>query len=235
MKIIGETLRYALDIAIKQQEQSELQAGFTVDSAMLATWREARRMCAAGATLEYGGSDITNSESQSGICSVCHRPYDVCDGTTEPALSLLVIDLGDRCVVKVEKGDMSDKGVIAHLCYYVSGIERVRVGPVIVFDMPFIDVQDAINRHFATGEKPLPRIDPPTNGNYTLHVGNVVKPYTFEVPFEMLNALSQLAGHPLPVWTGGGEWVQLAQVGRLSMEPHAEDRTDCQVWRFTRR
>lgn len=81
------------------------------------------------------------------------------------------------------------------------------------------------------GDAPVPRIERPTNGNYTLHVGNVVKPYTFEVPFEMLDAMSKLAGKPLPIWEPKGTWKELPN------PMHLEDGLmvpDFKAWRYTR-
>jgi len=131
---------------------------------------------------------------------------------TETSLQLLVIDFGDSCVVKVEKGEWHRDAV----CKYQGST---------TITLPLERLREELD-----GEKPVPRIEPPTNGNYTLHVGNVVKPYTYELAFEVINALSKLAGTPLPIYEPTGKWEE---VGHIDDDVYRN--TDLRVWRYTRR
>lgn len=172
-----------------------------------------------------------------------------------PELSLLVIDLGDSCVVQVEKGDMSEKGIIPQLCYYVSGIARTRVGNVILFDVSFGDFQDAVRRHFGKDEKHVPK-----RFYVTEDVQNLQDVLMFndmevakdrngrEALCDMAAKLNyiveaercEIAGHPLPIYSPkpGGEWKQLGKqlLGKINNGDTFEltDELPVKIYRFTR-
>lgn len=77
-------------------------------------------------------------------------------------LQLLVIDLGDSCVVKVEKGDLDNAITI--------GDYRMmqRQNSVHVISTPFPELRQAIE-----GEKPVPRIEKDEHGRYDLSFGTL--------------------------------------------------------------
>ena len=150
------------------------------------------------------------------------------DQPTEPSLQLLVIDLGDSCVVRAEKGETAlqiGKGV-----WRVDAAEQGYRTQVLY--RTFADVRKAID-----GERPVPRIEPPSNGNYTLYVGNVVKPYTFDLAAEVVRAVQTLTGKPLPIWTGG-TWTQLPSIVENRDDWMRAEWTQnvlpVKIWRYTK-
>ncbi len=111
------------------------------------------------------------------------------------SLSLLVVEMSDCIIVKIEQGDAPD---------YVTKYSMKAEG-VYVFDrsMTFERVKRGVE-----GEKPVPRIERYDSGYYLFANGanwSVIDP-------DSLDALSQLAGAPLPVFDPdkqGGTWTQL--------------------------
>lgn len=137
---------------------------------------------------------------------------------SEPELQLLVIDLGDCCVVKVEKGDGR------------ASLRFPRVGwslnPGITFLVhhTFVELREAIE------QKPVPRIEQ-NGGGYALrfrtYMGDSHKTFTPEA----YKALSQLVGKPLPVWKGG-KWTRLPKTSEYIGDPL--DGTGVKIWRYRR-
>ena len=136
----------------------------------------------------------------------------------ENELQLLVIDLGDCCVVKVEKGTMP------------------RTSNDINKDLRFFGKQSIVHVTFdrfreAIDQKPVPRIE--VDGN-RMNYYRVVTDHVLESPLICLDtykALSQLAGKPLPVWEGG-KWERLPKTSEYISDPL--DDTGVKIWRYTR-
>lgn len=144
-----------------------------------------------------------------------------------PSLSLLVIDLGDCCVVRVEKGCWAWPTIgDLHL-------DSMGEGGRVLIDKPFADLRAALE-----GGKPVPRIE--REGDDHLRVWTSYSPHssggsltkTFNINQEDYDALSELCGKPLPIWEGNGTWEQLypfnesvgAQMPELGLR----------IWRYTR-
>jgi len=137
----------------------------------------------------------------------------------ETELQLLVIDLGDGCVVKVEKGHFHLPIPESDLDYH--GYE----GEVLVTKLPFTELREAIE------QKPVPRIELRKDKSYA--TGNNVyllfatKDSTGDgIEQVAYNALSELAGKPLPVWKGG-TWEEAGHI-----DDHVYNNTDLRVWRY---
>lgn len=129
----------------------------------------------------------------------------------DTSLQLLVIDLGDCCVVKVERGEMSAMFAVEGRGYHFTEIDRVKCLP-----HPFAAVRDAIDSQ----DKPVPRLA--RNGEYGVTLVHNDPPCEDNAPFTELSerdydALRTIAGHSLPIWDGGGKWEQLPN-------PEADDR-----------
>lgn len=96
-------------------------------------------------------------------------------------LQLLVVDLGDSCVIQIENSVYPD------IQTALKGLNvkwpRRTVDPFVI-EHTFAEVKAAIDA--LEGDKPVPRIESPTDGNYTVYVGNVVKPYSFDVAAEVI-------------------------------------------------
>ncbi len=134
------------------------------------------------------------------------------DNSNQPdtSLSLLVIDLGDSCVVKVEQGEITTHH---NLFKYLTEIGFWHSKVHLITSKSFAAVRDAIDSQ----DKPVPRIErykPSTLDDYIL----ICDPYDRAgftangrrvITRKELDALSQLAGHPLPIWDGGGKWTLL--------------------------
>jgi hypothetical protein len=135
----------------------------------------------------------------------------------ENELDVLVIDLGDYCVVKVEKGEIAFKiGEILWLLYESQAKLMYK---------DFNAIREAIE------QKPVPRIE--VDGN-RMNYYRVVTNHVLESPLICLDtykALSQLAGKPLPVWKGG-KWERLPKTSEYIGDPL--DGTGVTIWRFTR-
>mgnify|MGYP003443025188 FL=1 len=135
----------------------------------------------------------------------------------ENELQLLVIDLGDYCVVKVEKGEIAFKiGEILWLLYESQAKLMYK---------DFNAIREAIE------QKPVPRIEVDRN---SMNYYRVVTDHVLESPLICLDtykALSQLAGKPLPVWEGG-KWERLPKTSEYISDPL--DDTGVKIWRYTR-
>lgn len=153
-----------------------------------------------------------------GECGPVSLPQGKGVDMKQPELQLLIIDLGDSCVVKVEKGDRMD------LVYCVKGGSfRCTKGNIVIHDSPFTDIRAAIDS-LADTSKPVPRIERDGNG-YRIYE-DAGSPWE-DLPSDTYGALSELAGKPLPVWTPRkGEWTELTNFG--------DGEKSCgYVWRYT--
>lgn len=152
-----------------------------------------------GADLKVG-ERIVYGRDDSLRHSDCPPKYYPCDDgcgklhTFPPdTLSLLVLDMGDCCVVKVESGQFD----------YPTGWPRyLQMRGSIIVDWTFGQLRAALD-----GEKPVPRIEDKNgfHNEYTI----VSEHGTNRITRTAYNALSQLAGHPLPIWEGNGKWTNL--------------------------
>lgn len=132
-----------------------------------------------------------------GINGVFHVSCSKSDAPN--ALSLLIIDMGDCCVVKVEKGTWHPDGGPHeyHRNHYL-------------LSWTFTDLRAALD------DAPVPRIEASWSQNgsgdivpngYYVYVDNNDRNEHW--PQSRYDALSQLAGKPLPVWEGNGKWEEL--------------------------
>lgn len=152
-----------------------------------------------------------------------HHPN--CDGTGHhknewkpPSLQLLVIDMGDTTVVKVEKGSIGHPSVSGTAFSMLT--DGLKVGENLnkprIIHKPFADLQAALD------DAPVPRIEKRDNREspwlYQLFEQSGAKDnYLTSAEY---NALSQLAGHPLPIWSGG-TWERI-------------ETNEIFVWRYQR-
>ena len=135
----------------------------------------------------------------------------------ENELQLLVIDAGECCFLKVEKGrfetmlfddDIGGLGfrIISH---------------------PFTKLREALE------QKPVPRIERAesryVDGALIIQSGG--GEFQHYLSPEVFDALSQLVGKPLPVWEGG-KWTRLPKTSEYIGDPL--DGTGVTIWRFTR-
>jgi hypothetical protein len=150
-------------------------------------------------------------------------------------LQLLVIDMGDACVVKVEKGDKSwlkyrDDHIATSAFQMVTGDLRVfRFDTELSRFRSFTDLRAAIE---AEVEKPLPRIERTVGGcmfAYDLHLGRVqdCPEKRFGLMYDDYDALTKLAGKPLPIYEGG-TWK------RVATGKHSNNEGMPDIWRFTK-
>lgn len=135
-------------------------------------------------------------------------------------LSLLVIDLGSECVVKVEKGHLPD-----NFCGLTNSVGESNS---VMLDVSFTDLRAALE-----GEKPYPHIEDLGYADkrpcYRLRL---VEDGTPDLPLGQvdLDALSQLCGKPLPIWSGG-TWQKMNQQ-RITSDDTMSWSFD--VWRYRR-
>ena len=153
----------------------------------------------------------------------------------DTSLSLLVIDLGDSCVVKVERGE-----------WYVSKDSPSTyfiTGEVKVLEQPFAAVRDAIDSQ----DKPVPRIErADVSGNERYRV--VWNDSAYPIPVNVLDALSGVVGKPLPIYEPTeGKWERLnthdwtqakkdAGEAGYGINTHSFEEAVCpvKIWRYTR-
>lgn len=124
---------------------------------------------------------------------------------TDLELSLLVIDLGNSCVLRVEQGSFSLE------CEPYGTLYK---GDTSLARRTFPELRKAIE-----GDKPAARLEDGFDevGNYMLFADkawSVISPQQYD-------ALSQLAGKPLPIHSTG-TWEQLATTNGVT------------IWKFTR-
>lgn len=130
--------------------------------------------------------------------------------TYPPAsLSLLVLDMGDCCVVRVERGAMPHTSTdpLKDLGFY---------GKISIVHKPFADLRAALD------DAPVPRIDEKDGPHNEYAI--VSEHGTNRITQTAYDALSQLAGHPLPIFEGG-KWEELTGAG---------DGIPCPIWRYSR-
>lgn len=137
-------------------------------------------------------------------------------------LQLLVIDLGDSCVVKVEK---AEKPV------WVIGAEIAQGDSFDFRRNGFDDIRAAID---AMDEKPpVPRlVGPNAGGMYVIATWKASEelgmPIGTLISQRSYDALSELAGHPLPIYEPKkGEWQQIL-IGNGFMPETIS------IWRYTK-
>ena len=137
-------------------------------------------------------------------CLACNQPIIGTLGDT--SLSLLVIDLGDSCVVKVEKGEFHFALQFGH------DLNVERVG---IMGAPFEKVRAHIDR---VGDKPVPRIERrDTNSRvdgmpvYLIRQDKDVANDGTALSTSVYDALTAInAGKPLPIYEPTeGKWTLL--------------------------
>jgi hypothetical protein len=146
--------------------------------------------------------------------------------TCQSELQLLVIDLGSSCLIQLEQ---DPKGISLMLpTLYDAPKEQTilfeMTNPVLV-RVPFETIRAAIDA--MAGEKGEPRIERSPDGTYYTLFRKETIDHLDQGAF---NALSELAGKPLPVWDPKkGEWRQI-QAGMGAFQ------TDLPVaiWRYTK-
>jgi len=147
-------------------------------------------------------------------------------GKPELSLSLLIVDFGESCVLRIENSVYPD--VQRLLKGFNVKWPRRTVDPFVV-EHSLADIRSAIDA--LEGEKPVPRIERDDDGGCriimpddNLATGTLsyfLKPQGFD-------ALSELAGKPLPIYKAG-EWMQLqAGVGAFQTD------LPFTAWRYTR-
>ena len=138
--------------------------------------------------------------------------------TFKPQLQLLVIDLGDSCVVKIESGSRGHNVEVDGRWYTLTNC------PTVIL-RPFPELRDAIE-----GEKPVPRIERHSH-RYMLFAQR------HGTAFQMLGlhyeAFCELAGKPLPIYEGG-KWEELIALQAKDESGNWRDAKALTVWRYTR-
>lgn len=146
--------------------------------------------------------------------------------THEPTLSLMVIDLGESCVVKVEKGDVTTFWTMLWLKFRAPvGSKLTYTDGTQVVGYPFEKVREAIDG----GEKPVPRIEMDNadkKGSYTLYEDSDTTEY---IAKDTYDALSLITGCPLPVYEATGVWEELTEKPNVCFE-----QLPVTIWRYTR-
>jgi hypothetical protein len=132
--------------------------------------------------------------------------------------------MGESCVVKVEKGAVGIK--IGDGIWVCDSDDYV----IQVIHKPFPELRAAID------EKPVPRIElagVKSFGRFLLERGDAYA--ATSVDQADYDALSELAGHPLPIWTGAGTWKELVRAGgSIDAMGYVEKLDIIAVWRYTR-
>lgn len=158
----------------------------------------------------------------------------------DTSLSLLLIDLGESTVVKVERGE-----------WYVSKDSPSTyfiTGEVKVLEQTFTAVRDAIDSQ----DKPVPRIELSSNvaeghQTYRMYYEECDR-YALVLTRKDYDALSELAGKPLPIYEPTeGKWERLnthdwTQVKKdageagYGINTHSFEEAVCpvKIWRYTR-
>ncbi len=142
---------------------------------------------------------VTPRTAEPQYCPSCRVKFP-CD-VQFPSLSLLVIDLGDSCVVKAEQGRWSKYftevwGTADDLCLVHESFDKVKSA---------IDAME--------GDKPpIPRLECPRNSGYVgldvVMLNHVGGEYRNAISQDQYDALCELAGVKIPIWTGG-QWEDL--------------------------
>lgn len=124
-------------------------------------------------------------------------------------LELLVIDLGDSCAVKVEKGSYS---TVTGLVKPLNTTYPRKIDQPFVVEHSFFELRKAIE-----GDKPVPRIIRDNEGYLLVEDANTNE----FLAKDTYDALSQLAGKPLPIHSNG-TWEQLVTTNGVT------------IWKYSR-
>jgi hypothetical protein len=136
----------------------------------------------------------------------------------ENELQLLVVDFGNCCAVRVEKGRVEFIDVDGSKVSLIAG------GPIISHQ-PCDKLREAID------QKPVPRIERNDPVGYRFISGNQPADGGHIWLSQEYDALTNLAGKPLPVWEGG-KWTRLPKTSEYISDPL--DDTGVKIWRYTR-
>jgi len=145
------------------------------------------------------------------VCNICGHGGDE-PVKPDTSLSLLVIDLGHSVLMSHESGR-------EFRFEMPSGREFVfdeTCDQYLTRDFSFDQLRDAIDSQ----DKPVPRIERSWLGGYVRYT-IFFHDTSFPLPNNPYEALSQLVGHDLPIWDGGGKWELVSAV-------------EVDVWRYTR-
>ncbi len=179
--------------------------------------------------IKFAGDKPDSPELSQPIRPLSKAEYEelAVKGYDLPELSLLVIDLGNCCVVKVEKCETGKGEDVARMppIHEIAGEkgEPFLTGNKWLDRRTFAQVREAIDA------KPVPRIERMVGQDRYLLFQEKAQRSGYPNPSAIYqaeyDALSALAGHELPVWSGGA-WEDL---GCNVMA------TDIRMWRFTRK
>ncbi len=166
------------------------------------------------------------------MCPYCHTTIVnlenhlvFCKCYPSPSLQLLVIDLGESCVVKVEKGGTQEDYTRLGGC--ITG-DALATGHSFIRYEPFDKVKAAIDA--MEGDKPdgsQPFIQKDSDVDYHVYVPSQNSYASFDIKRVQYDALCDIAGIKIPIWTGG-TWKLL-----VAKENVHEDYP-FEVWRFTK-
>lgn len=138
----------------------------------------------------------------------------------EPELQLLVIDLGDSCVVKVESGKTPFENMIPS----TGATFAIFNNEAQIFRRSFDAFRAAIDA--LEGDKPVPRIEHVCDETY--EILGLLGQGQGTIEHNALESLNLLAGKPLPVWTPRtGTWKELTNSKDCTQDELPR------VWRFT--
>jgi len=154
-------------------------------------------------------------------------------------LQLLAIDYGDACMVRVEKGKLTEKFVNKLIIGFAD--DDILEGEFCQFES-FAEIRDAINI-FVFDEKPVPRIEQ-IDTQYTYAI--VTENESVGMWRKEYDALCQLAGKPLPIWTPKvGTWERIYSDGgyrSVVVNPNLAGSAQSnpavvpiEIWRYTLR
>lgn len=149
------------------------------------------------------------------------------------SLSLLIIDLGDQCVIRAENND----------CQVTIGGNTVdlRCGEARLCHFRFSELRRDID---ATDSKPVPRLErrfdrtiKPTGDLFL-----VSDEYNGFIDDGVYTALCELAGVTIPIWTGSGTWTKLIPFllndmysgGDIQNTSWIDGGANIEIWRYSR-
>lgn len=151
-------------------------------------------------------------------------------------LSLLVVDLGEHCLVK------PDIGTCELLPSFYPHVIKLTVGYPQLFPCTFAEVKAAIDK-LAAVTPPVPRIERNDSGNgnfpYRILDTNICGSFLTQQDY---NALSYIIGKPLPIWMPShGVWKRLFPFELVPTNTiqatsdwliSVEEQMPISVWRF---
>lgn len=180
------------------------------------------------------------------LCKYPGHVSAVFDELSVPSLSLLIIDLGNCCVVKVESGELPD--ALQGWCWlpFWESEQAKKVLPTTgAITASFDQLKATLD-----GDKPLPRLERDKKGDLRLHIFKQWQGDELQIVSGDYDALSQLAGHPLPIYEPKeGKWEQLGTLPEIVPIPdlHPNQRISSfsdvlgfvtafpfKAWRYTR-